>query len=421
MNKFEMGGYESPQPKKSEEAQVPSGGDINIPIPNYNIAASQFITLPDGSLMTKEVADRYYGTLGRPLEQREIMPRKVGVADQPFSANEALVMAAATANMIATNVELEIKTGKSKESAYELVNPVIEKRGIKVMKKLMDKLGSGATPEQVCAASVKYVEDLEKMFAEERIDPANRRYFEGELLAAKSAKRRLSDVVYQIESSGKYRRSLSEDYDLLISQHNDYLKEASAASTELEQIKKQTKILTQTQTTDITSPEVAVPKRELPMTQDEIEEAKKLVLNLNRRKENLTTLVPDDDIERMKFAKSYFGEPFGDEANTLPVTEENIQILKEYFIKELQKNGRMAKAAKGRISSHLSGIFGSRLGASMTQGGIKRFAFDVVRTNTYGKEVDPEAFNKMSARQFAEQYLGINIYDEIPDYDSLFV
>lgn len=128
----------------------------------------------------------------------------------------------------------------------------------------------------------KYVEDLEKMFAEERIDPANRRYFEGELLAAKSSKRRLSDVVYQIESSGKYQRSLSEDYDLLISQHNDYLKQASASSTELETLRAQSRITTQAHPTETNSSETTLPaKREFPMNDDEIARAKALVLGLN--------------------------------------------------------------------------------------------------------------------------------------------
>lgn len=407
-----MGGFNSPHSKDSKERELPVTSADQVD----ETEAPQFVYADDGSLMPNEIADKYYGTLGRPLEQREIRPRKPLERDKPFSAYEAVIMAATTADMVAREVELKIKTTTNEEPAGELINPSVERRGIKVMQKLSESLGHNATPEQLLAACTKYVQDLENMFEDGRFDSLQQKYFEGELLAARSAKRRLDDVSYAISLSS------GSNNVRLIDQHNNNLKRAALASAELEIVRAQSKIPIQTPSLDKTSPEAVAPLRDHPMTDTEVNEQRKVVEKLfaERKKESLTT-VPDDDVERIKFAKDFFGETQGPQASVLPVSDENVAVFREYFLKELQKNGRMAKTARGRISSNLAGILGSQLGQPIPPGGPKRFAYEIVRSNTIGKNISPEIFNKMGARQFAEEYLGIDVNKVIPDYDSMFV
>ncbi len=416
MSGFETGGFNPPQPKNLEGTKLPvTDAEANLLSQDAKTGRSQFVYADDGTLMPTEMADRYYGTLGRPLEQREIRPRKPEKRNKPFTANEAAIMAATTADMVAREVELKIKTHTEKEPAGELINPTVEKRGIKVMQKLMEALEPNATPEQLLAASIKYVQDLEKMFEDGRVDPLSKKYFEGELLAAQSAKRRLDMVNYEIGLSS------SDNYDRLIAQHNDNLKRTAIATAELEIIRAQSKVSAQAHLPDNAASETVAPLRDRPMTDTDVAEQREAIAKLfkGRKKESLTP-VPDDDIDRIKFAKEFFGETQGPQASVLPVTEGNIAVFREYFLKELQKNGRMAKTARGRISSQLAGILGSQLGQPMPPGGLKRFAYEIVRSNATGKDISPEVFNKMNAKQFAKEYLDIDVNKVIPDYDSMF-
>lgn len=416
-----MGGTNpsQPQQKGSEKPMAPIIDiEAGLPQQNTQMESPKFVYADDGTLMPTEMADRYYGTLGRPLEQRELRPRKLSGEDynKPFTANEAAIMATATADMVAREVELKIKTNANKEPAGELINPAVERRGIKVMKKLMEALEPNATPEQLLAASIKYVQDLEKMFEDGRVDPLSQKYFEGELLAAQSAKRRLDMVNYEIGLSS------SDNYDRLIAQHNDNLKRTAIATAELEIIRAQSRVPVQAHSPDNASSETVVPLRDRPMTEAEVTEQRTAVAKLfEGRKQKELLGIPEDSVERNKFAREFFGETQGPEAKVISVTKENIAVFREYFLKELLKNGRMALAARGRIQSHLEGVLGGQLGQPMPPGGPKRFAYEIVRSTTAGGNISPEVFNKMNAKQFAKEYLGIDVYETIPDYDNMFI
>ncbi len=411
-----MGGFNPSQPKKFEGKDLPAtSAETVFSSKVTETEIPKFIYSDEGNLMPTEMADRYYGTLGRPLEQREIRPRKHEEKGKSFTTNEVVIMAAATADMVANEVELKLATNSDKELAGELIDPSVERRGIKVMKKLSESLDQNATPAELLAAITKYVQDLEKMFDEGRVDPLHSKYFEGELLAAQSAMRRLGDINYAISWSA------NNDYTRLIEQHNDNLKRAALASAGLEIARNQSKTSTQASSVGDTSPDTEAPLRDRPMTDAEIETQKELVTKLfAERKKESPNLVPVDDIDRIKFAKDFFGETQGSQARALPVTPRNVDIFREYFLKELQKNGRMAKTARGRMSSHLSGILGSQLGQPMPPGGPKRFAYEIVLSSTIGKGISPEEFNEMNARQFAKDYLDIDINEVMPDYDSMF-
>lgn len=399
-----MGGSNPPQPKNSEQAKVPV-------------------------------------TEGLPLEQREIRPRKDDERIKPFTASEAAIMVASNADLIALEVELAMKTEGTRDG--DLINPIVERQGKKVLEKLVKSLEPDATPEQLLVASNGYVERLEKMIEAGLVEPLHQKNHERELLAAKSAKRRLDDMVYAIGLAGRDRDDLGEQYNRLIDAHKGRVGKVVDVRAELEKIREQSK--SQQQAPVLTQSETEIPLRDRPMTDKEVAEQRETVARLfegRKEKKEMPTLVPEDSSERRKFAKEFFGETQSPEALVIPVTPENVAVFRDYFLKELRMNGRMAQAANGRMKGNLAGILGGQfrhpdgrtteqpaeskgmyfqLGPEIPSGGPKRFAYDIVRSKATGRDISLEALEKMSAKQFAKEYLDVDVNQVIPDYDKIFI
>jgi hypothetical protein len=138
--------------------------------------------------------------------------------------------------------------------------------------------------------------------------------------------------------------------------------------------------------------------------------------------EEYKSIVPEDGNERRKFTEAFFGSNMNE--SPLPRTPENIAVLRDVLVAETKgwaRNAREGQKKHGpnmRYPGNVGGVMGNSIG--VPEKGTLRFGFDIFRFGKNNPSINYNEFASMNFKQFAKNYLDLDITKAIPDYDNLY-
>lgn len=113
------------------------------------------VASPEGFFMPREMADKYYGTLGRPLSDQDVMPVKLRRdRERPFDGHEVAVMTAARVANIELTAREHGHASREQITSYARAGAIVEKIG--------KSLAQGASQEDFTQAIADYRDSLKR-------------------------------------------------------------------------------------------------------------------------------------------------------------------------------------------------------------------------------------------------------------------